>query len=289
MLVTTEPSSIKTYGMGYTRQFACVLTSQEPWALPHRDRIYGQAANRWFYGIGSNHEVSYDQLIAAGPPRKSAAISMVWSGKKQRHTWHYRRHRFMEHLRSAMPELEVYGRGIRELDDKAQTIDSYRYTIAIENHIAVHHWTEKLADPLLGYCLPFYYGCPNAAEYFPSESFIAIDIDDLDAAERTIREAIREGAYERRLPAITEARRRVLEQYNFFAVAAKEIEARFDRSRGAGRDRTILSRRMLRRRHPLLGVHHLYEKLRHRMYHRSAQRSGGGDSARSTRLRGEQQ
>ena len=50
--------------------------------------------------------------------------------------------------------------------------------IAVENHIAPHHWTEKLSDSFLGYCLPFYIGCPNAADYFPEQSFIGLDIED---------------------------------------------------------------------------------------------------------------
>ena len=36
LLVTTEPSSVKTYESVYTRQFGHVLTGQENWALKHR-------------------------------------------------------------------------------------------------------------------------------------------------------------------------------------------------------------------------------------------------------------
>ena len=55
LLVTTEPSSIKSYGKAFTAQFGYVLTSQEPWALPHPNRIYTQPGLRWFYGVGRNH------------------------------------------------------------------------------------------------------------------------------------------------------------------------------------------------------------------------------------------
>jgi hypothetical protein len=267
MLTTTEPSSIKTYGRAFTRQFAWVLTSQEPWALPHPGRIFSQAANRWFYGIGKQHEIPYDELLAATPPAKTKDISMVWSGKKQRHTWHRQRFQFMQAIRDALPELEVYGRGVRELDDKAETLDAFRYTIAIENHIGPHHWTEKLSDPFLGYCLPFYFGCPNAGEYFPPESFIPIDIRDVDGALRTIKAAIEQGEYEKRLPAIIEARRRVLEEYNYFAVLAREIEARHQPRERSAKPMVILSRHQIRKRHPLLGLHHLLEKGNNRLRH----------------------
>ena len=46
---------------------------------------------------------------------------------------------------------------------------------------------DVLPDAFLGYTLPFYHGCPNANEYFPPESFIPIDINDLDRTADIIR------------------------------------------------------------------------------------------------------
>lgn len=263
LLVTTEPSSIKAYGTAYAAQFGCVLTSQEDWALPHPDRIYSQPALHWFYGIGAEHALSYSRMAAARPPAKTRDISMVWSGKAQRHTLHNRRAEFMRRIRDALPGLEVYGRGVRPLDDKAEALDAYRYHIAIENHIGPHHWTEKLADPFLGFTLPFYCGCPNAAEYFPPESFIPIDIRDFDAALATIVRAIGNDEYAKRLPYIVEARRRVLEEYNFFAVVTREIEKRH--APRAVTPATLYSRHALRRNHPLLRLSQAYEVVRARL------------------------
>ncbi|MFN2309528.1 MAG: glycosyltransferase family 10 domain-containing protein [Gammaproteobacteria bacterium] len=268
LLVTTEPSSIKTYGNAYTAQFGCVLTSQEAWALPHRERIYAQPALRWFYGIGADHQLPYARLAGMSPPAKTRDLSMVWSGKKERHTWHRRRYDFMCRIRAALPELDIYGRGARPLDDKAQALDAYRYHIAIENHVGPHHWTEKLADPFLGFALPFYYGCPNVADYFPEQSLIRIDIEDFDAALATIRAAIAGNEYEKRLPHILEARRRVLEEYNFMAVVSREIEQRHTRSIEPARaPGAILSRYALRTQHPVLALRQLYEKGRTRFFH----------------------
>ena len=151
--------------------------------------------------------------------------------------------------------------------DKAESLDPYRYHVAIENFIGLHHWTEKLSDPFLGVTLPFYCGCPNAADYFPEESFIPIDINDVDSASEIIRKAMRDGEYEKRLPHILEARRRVMEEYNIFAVLSKLIEERskdFEVSHPGG---VILSRRELRKRHPLVSVQHFYEKVRLRILH----------------------
>lgn len=263
LLVTTEPSAIKTYGNAFTAQFGWVLTSQEPWALRHSRRIYSQPALRWFYGVGAAHEVDYDALAARTPPAKTRTISTVCSHKRQTHTLHRTRFDFTARLKAAIPELELFGRGMRDMDDKAEALDPFRYHVVIENHVAPHHWTEKLSDAFLGFALPLYHGCPNAADYFPAGSFIPININHPEAAIETIRRSIRDGEYEHRLPAIIEARRRVMEEYNLFAVLAREITPRHDVPSGGGSG-VLLSRRALRRRHPLVGAQLLFEKVRTR-------------------------
>jgi hypothetical protein len=259
LLVTTEPSSIKAYGRDYAAQFGCVLTSQEAWALPHPDRVYSQPALHWFYGVGRDHALGYDELVPMPVPEKTVDVSMVWSGKKGSFTQHGRRHAFMQAIRDKLPGLELYGRGIRDLDDKAEALDAYRYHIAIENHIGLHHWTEKLSDPFLACTLPFYGGCPNVTDYFPEESIIPIDIADVEGTLRIITRAIRNREYERRMPAIREARRRVLEEYNLFAVLAREISRR-DADANAEPGGLLYSRHALVKKYPWVGVKQLLEK-----------------------------
>lgn len=267
MLVTTEPSSIKTYGNSFTRQFGVVLTSQEEWALPHPQRIYSQPALHWFYGVGAQRIISFDEMASHPPAAKTRDLSMVFSPKSMRHTLHWRRHEFMQRLMVSLPEMDVFGRGARPLDDKAEALDAYRYHVAIENYIGPHHWTEKLADSFLGMTLPFYAGCPNAADYFPSESFIPIDMKDPIGAARIIRQAIMDNEYEKRLPAIVEARRRVLFEYNFFAVVSREIEKRHFPDSQTGDFGVIYSRHALRKKSVLLGLQDMYGKARARAIH----------------------
>lgn len=267
LLVTTEPSSIKAYGNAFTAQFGHVLTSQPEWALPHPNRIYSQPALQWFYGMGSERLITYDEMVAHPPLEKTRLIATVCSTKQQTHTLHQKRYNFTQELKKRIPELDIFGHGVRPMADKAESLDPYRYHVAIENFIGLHHWTEKLADPFLGVTLPFYCGCPNASDYFPDESFIPIDINDVDGASEIIRKAMRDGEFEKRLPHILEARRRVLEEYNIFAVLAKLIEERSTDMKPSSSGGVILSRRELRRRHPLVSVQHFYEKCRLRILH----------------------
>lgn len=256
LLVTTEPSSIKLYGRAYLAQFGHVLTSQEPWAVPHPGAIRRQTGLVWFYGTELPHG-TYDNLLRrTEPPEKPGLIATVCSNKRMGHTLHSARYDFTQELKRRLPELEVFGHGVRPIKDKSEAVDPFRHHIAVENHVAPHHWTEKLADAFLGWSLPFYYGAPDAADYFPIESFIPIDIFDLAGTERIIREAIARDEYSRRLPAIREARRLVLERYGTFPQLAALIEERTPpASAPAPTSRNngyIRARRLARMRAPLL-------------------------------------
>jgi hypothetical protein len=251
LFITREPSSISTYGSDFLKQFGYVLTGQEEWAIRHPGKIHSQPALRWYYGAskgtGGQQRIDYDYMTTHPPQNKTKLISTVCSAKQQKHTLHYQRVQFVEKLCREIPELDRFGLGVREINDKAEALDAYRYHIAIENHIAPHWWTEKLADSFLGLTLPFYFGAPNAADYFPAESFIPIDIRNFDESLRTIRTAIANNEYEKRLPAIQEARRRVLDQYNTFAVLSELIEARHNPSAEKQQGCRIYSRHALRR------------------------------------------
>lgn len=260
LLITTEPSTIKSYGPGYLRQFGYVLTSQESWAIRHPGKVYSQPALQWYYGLGTKRMKTYDEMLSCPPTDKIKLIATVCSNKQQNHTLHNRRYGFTQELNAVMPELDIFGHGVVEIDDKAQALDAYRYHVAIENFIGEHHWTEKLSDVFLGHALPFYCGCTNVYDYFPEESLIPIDIFDSEGSIATIQKAIRDGEYDRRIAAIQEARRRVLEEYNLFAVLSRLIE---DRYQELPKGKTqILARRNLRKKSLRNTVEDVVEKWR---------------------------
>jgi hypothetical protein len=250
LLLTGEPSSITRYGRRFLGQFGHVLSSQEPGLIRHPHLITRQSGLLWFYG-GSDGRGSLDALADAEPPEKTSPISCVCSTKAMHHTMHSSRLAFVRRLMDRdLPEIDVWGYGIRELQDKADAIDPYKYHLAIENHACPHHWTEKLADAFLGFCLPVYFGCTNLDDYFPPDSYVAIDIRKPDEALATIRRLLEEDPYEKRLPSIIEARRRVIEEYATFPQLARLIQERHQTSRDCS-NLTIFGRREFRRRHPL--------------------------------------
>lgn len=245
LLVTTEPPSITFFGRAFSGQFAHVLTSQPPEALPHPGRIYSHTGNLWFNGH------SYQELHNAALPDKSAALSTVCSSKRQKHTLHNDRHQFSHWLLGELPEMGLYGHGYLPLEHKYHALDPYRFHLAIENYRGLHHWTEKLADPLLSGSFPIYYGCTNLGDYFPAESFLEIDIYNREQSLDTIRAITSDSSFlQSRRDALIQARHLVLHDYNLLNMIERLVLERFSPTcRSTGRP--LHGRKQMRLRHPL--------------------------------------
>ncbi|MBX2852538.1 MAG: hypothetical protein KTR15_12430 [Phycisphaeraceae bacterium] len=262
LLVTVEPSSIKVYGNRYLQQFGAVLTSHEPWAMRHPNLIRHMPCLHWFYGrptTAKTKTIRYGELASMPPPEKDLLVSAACSNKRMGHTLHRARFDFVQAVKAELPEMDVFGHGVRPINDKAESLDRYRYHLALENHWAPHHITEKLTDAYLGGSLPFYFGAPNAADYFPEDSFIAIDIRKPAESIAIIQKAIADNEFEKRQDALAEAKRRVLGEHNLFVVLAREIE-RLDTGERGSEGAKLVNRRVFRKRNPVGAVGYLVER-----------------------------
>lgn len=261
MLITTEPSSIKIYGNRFLRQFGHVLTSQELWAVGHHPgAIYCQPGLVWFYTF-SKPRGTYDAIRDFVPLEKTGEFSAVCSTKQQRHTLHRKRYDFVMGLKERIPEMELFGRGIRFVEDKADALDPYRYHLAIENFYGLHHWTEKLADPFLGACMPVYHGCPNAEDYFPEESFLRVDLNDLEASAEIVKRAIQDKLWDKNLKAVLEARRRVVEEYAPIAQICRIVNEKHRADAAPPKEgEVIASRHAWRKQSIFNGARFVFEK-----------------------------
>ena len=240
ILCTWEPVSIKSYSKAYTRQFGHLLTNRPPEAERHPGYHLGRGYFLWFV---RNFPKRGETLA------KPKSISAVCSSKQMRHTKHFARFRLVSELAKAVPEMDWYGKGVKPLERKDDALLPYKYHVAIENHIGVHHWTEKFADAILCECLPFYAGDPAITEIFPRDCFIPIPIDDPDEAVRIVKTAIASGEYEKRREAILEAKRLILTKYNFWHQVVGVIESSqpFQSSQHSQPSQLVYARKELRK------------------------------------------
>lgn len=161
---------------------------------------------------------SYDELreLDRPPPERKAGLSWVCSSADGL-AGHCARLKILEALLASDVPFDHFGNGFRRVDDEFDPLFPYRYSLAVENHAGPFHWSEKISDCYLSWTVPIYHGCPDLEEHFPEESFIRLrEPGDGAACVRQIRRILREDDWERRLPALGETRRLVLERYQLF-------------------------------------------------------------------------
>ncbi|MGB3456976.1 MAG: glycosyltransferase family 10 [Litorimonas sp.] len=250
-LLTTEPPSIRIDGPHYLRQFGHVWTNKHPSLVRHPSQIRTTPPLRFFYGRNLTGDTHLS--LANTPPPKSKDLSGMSSTKAMAHTVHAKRLEFMQALKKRLGDrFDLFGRGIRPVDDKAEAMREYRYHVAVENHVEPGHFTEKLTDCFVAGCLPFYFGDPAYADVFPEASVIPIDIFDLDGAVWTIETALANDAFGQRADALEQARKITMTDFNTLAAVARQVEATYDTD--APRGGTISGRHAFRRAHPIRAI-----------------------------------
>jgi len=220
-----EPTDFKRYHSTWLKQFPHVITCHR--GVKHPSIIISQLGIHWFVAK------TIDELERESFPAKTKNISVIFSTKRTI-GGHRRRLKFILALARELP-FDCYGRNTNKLlsgsnmkaayqysselestTNKWPGLADHRYSIAVENFVGADYWTEKIADCFLTGTVPLYYGCPNIADYFPKDSYILIDINDVAATNKLIQETCTEAEYLRRLPALEEAKRLVLHEYNLF-------------------------------------------------------------------------
>ena len=217
-----EPEDARYYCKPFLKQFDILVTSHSRLKkLPNH--FYTNTALNWHYGFSHKNKsfsCNFGDLLCAKVPQKSADISVITSNLTKLRG-HLRRVLFLGDLRKRYGDrIDFFGKGGNFVDDKSEALLPYRFHIALENATRDHYWTEKLSDPILAYAVPIYDGAPNIGEYFPKDSMYAVNIDDRKSVYRII-DGILENpcqAYSAKLPALVDAREKLLDKYNFFAV-----------------------------------------------------------------------
>lgn len=99
---------------------------------------------------------------------------------------------------------------------KDQAMFPYKYVFNAENFPIRNYYTEKLIDGILAECLVFYWGCPNIKDWIDERAYVKLDLVDMNKDMNIIKKAMEENWWEQRLPFIREAKRKILNEQQFF-------------------------------------------------------------------------
>lgn len=224
ILVTGEPSPAVDIGCDNANQFGILIS---PYNIPGYTGTWvpNHGGLPWFFGRQTESLRRLEDLEALPAPEKTPTVSAVISTKVL-HEGHRQRLRFVYRLQEAIGDrLHLYGRGIREVNDKAEAILPHAYHLSLENVCETNYWSEKLSDAFLGYSLPLYAGCTNIEDWFDPASFVKLKLDDLEGSVEEVQRILDSDLYSQRLPAIQRSRDRVLHHETLFHLLARTVVA----------------------------------------------------------------
>ncbi|WP_153557928.1 glycosyltransferase family 10 domain-containing protein [Roseimaritima sediminicola] len=231
LFVSAEPPALRAYRGTFLDQFRWVLTCHD---VKHRGKIAWQQGHPWHVGVDRDRDDrstwDYDRIAADPADQKPSLISTVISTKEITAA-HRARRRFVAMLKETLgDQFDVFGRGYLGIADKWDAVAPYRFHLVLENEQRPDYMTEKISDAFLAGAYPFYFGCPNAEQYFPGTAFTPIDIFRPQAAIETILADIAAERDRQRRADVLEARRRVLNEHNFFPLIARLLSERMSSS-----------------------------------------------------------
>jgi hypothetical protein len=99
---------------------------------------------------------------------KSKMISMI-SSNKLMCSGHKTRLEWVERIGE---QVDLYGRGFREIEFKEEGLCEYMFSVAIENGQYETYFTEKLLDCFATGTIPVYLGAPDIGKYFNTDGII---------------------------------------------------------------------------------------------------------------------
>ena len=174
---------------------------------------------------------TYDELLAVDVSLKEsiAQKEKVLSGVISGHNalpGHYFRLGVLDKIKQNC-QIDLYGKRHNFIPDKWDAIYPYQYSLAMENAQKNDYWTEKIMDCFLACTMPVYMGCPNIERYFPQNSYIGLDTDNLEYSIDAMKEKIMGGYFQDNYTAILEARELCMKKYSTAPAISKLINNHF--------------------------------------------------------------
>ena len=110
--------------------------------------------------------------------QKSKMISMISSNKEMCEGHRLR----LEWVDRIGDQVDLYGRGFNEIENKEDGLCDYMFSVAIENGQYKTYFTEKLLDCFATGTIPVYLGAPDIGNYFNKDGIIDLS-DEFDISQ----------------------------------------------------------------------------------------------------------
>jgi hypothetical protein len=113
---------------------------------------------------------------------KSKLVSMIASNKVMCEEHEYRQEMIEKYSKLG---VDHFGSGFNFIQDQADGLKDYCFSIAMENATYSNMFTEKLTDCFMTGTIPVYYGIDNIGDFFNTDGIIIMD-DDFDIKDLTV-------------------------------------------------------------------------------------------------------
>lgn len=218
VLFIMEPCNIKKhYNPEFLKQFDVLISFRKD--LKHKRKIESWVPYPLFYKIeflkGKILKAeSFLQISKTKKILKSKTCSFLTSNKSLCKN-HIERLGLARFLHNKCPMIDQFGEK-QFISDKKTALDSYEYTVVVENQNHQDGFTEKIQDAFLAECMPFYWGCSNLEKYFSKQSFVRIPLKNKKLALKIIQRTIKKNLRKKNLKHILKAKKLVLTRYNIY-------------------------------------------------------------------------
>jgi hypothetical protein len=214
--VVTEPPEIEKFKIKFLEQFGVVFAPEFEYLKVLCDVQFVGGLLPWQAGYFFENNKSqvitpFKKIENSWSEIRPIKLSVITSSKD--YTPHQKlRLKFIEYLSNKVDGIEIFGRGFREIKDKAEILLQSRYHLALENSVHNGYWTEKFIDPLICGCQIFYAGDKSLSNQF--KGFVGINLNDFEEAKYIIEKSMQEDLWKKNFIIRESDYKDYLEKYN---------------------------------------------------------------------------